>query len=613
MAALPPVVITYAERGWMLTPLRRNSKVPILDNWPSLNRTSNLEQLEKWSSENPGCNWGLVTGSASGVWVLDVDTKNGKQGLEWQNQQSLQHGVEWLDTLRVRTASGGYHNYYLWSEGIGKSTDGQVSNGVDVIGEGGQVVVPGSVINGVPYQFEGCDAEKDILPSPQWLLPDILKKPEEKKPPRANGEGKIPAGTGERHQFLLHHAGQLLHCGVSFTGLLAELLEVNRRKFQEPYSQDEVYRQAQDFFERWQRDPSDIWREFRQSYRREKAGKIPSPSSFEIADQILKEVKRMSIDWLPGWEPYIAMGTLTMLTGDPGVGKSYIALAIAAGLTQKGFNVAYLSVENPAAQVVGPRFDALGGDSGRVVLIKGLVTPDGKRSITLQDLYAFDTVIQRHDIKLVIIDPIQSYLGAHVDAYRSNETRPVLDGLVELAERHALAMLILRHVVKAGGGRAIHKGLGSIDFTGAVRSELFAGETVDKKQRAMVHIKSNLGYLGKTMGYEIVQGDEFGHVWQAGYFRWTGECELRVSDLTEPESARADDSALKEAEDFLTTALSTGAKLESEIREDAKTVDIRPRTLRRAKKKLHIQSHKRPGDRKWEWMLPSKEAKDVHT
>jgi hypothetical protein len=266
-------------------------------------------------------------------------------------------------------------------------------------------------------------------------------------------------------------------------------------------------------------------------------------------------------------------------------------------------NVGYMSVENPAAYVVRPRFDALGGDPSRVILIEGLEGPDGKRTLTLEDIVPLEKFILKHDLKLVIIDPIQSYLGSHVDAYRSNETRPILDGLVELADVNGVAFLILRHAVKAGGGRAIHKGLGSIDFTGVARSELFAGMTVDGVRRAMVHIKSNLGHLGKTLAYEITEADPSGRIWQAGYFRWAGESELKVSDLTEPESAKNEESALHEAEEWLKELLKDGARLQGEIQDEAKDNGITLRTLRRAKKKLHVKSMKRV-DKKWQWYLP---------
>ena len=129
-----------------------------------------------------------------------------------------------------------------------------------------------------------------------------------------------------------------------------------------------------------------------------------------------------------------------------------------------------------------------------------------------------DHALRKTRAKLVIVDPIQSYLGPAVDLHRSNETRPVMDGLVRLAEEHDCAILLLRHLSKQNGGKAIHRGLGSIDLTGAVRSEMLAGSSPDNPSaRALCHIKTNLSENGPTLGYAI-DGE--------GCFAWTGRSEI---------------------------------------------------------------------------------------
>jgi hypothetical protein len=241
-----------------------------------------------------------------------------------------------------------------------------------------------------------------------------------------------------------------------------------------------------------------------------------------------------AVDWL--WEPYIPARMLTMISGDPGAGKSYLALAVGADLTLGRLlhgsacapsNVLYLTAENPMAEVVRPRFDLLGGDPARLFLLKGtLWAEDGEEqrgAITLADVQILDKAISETHARLVIVDPIQSYLGAGVDLHRSNETRPVLDGLAKLAEKHGCAILLLRHLSKQSGGKAIHRGLGSIDFSGAVRSEMLAGSLPDDPEaRALVHIKSNVGPYGRTRGYQI---DNQGH------FAWTGDSAITAEEL----------------------------------------------------------------------------------
>lgn len=316
----------------------------------------------------------------------------------------------------------------------------------------------------------------------------------------------------------------------------------------------------------------------------------------------LSQVDAQAVPWL--WRPYLAMGMLAMLSGDPGAGKTYIALALAAALTVGRLpytgepcppaDVLYLSVENSAEHVLRPRFDSLGGDARRFHILRGSVTGQGKRttrgSVKLSDLQLLTDSIKQTEARLLVVDPIQSYLGAEVDAHRSNETRPVLDGLVRLAEEHNTSVLLVRHFAKSPTGRAIHRGLGSIDLTGAVRTELHAGSVDD--QRAMVQAKSNLGQLGESLGY-VIEGD--------GSFRWTGKSDLTAADLQAAESTREERSDIDEACDYLQQTLAKGPKKVKELEDGT---DVHTRTLRRAAQKLGVQ-RTRDGERgPYLWGLP---------
>ena len=319
----------------------------------------------------------------------------------------------------------------------------------------------------------------------------------------------------------------------------------------------------------------------------------------------LADVDPRSVSWL--WEPFIPTGMLSMTSGDPAAGKSFIALALAAGLSRGRLpdgretdpaSTIYMTCENPIAESIRPRFDMLGGDPSRLFVLKGIRFEEyGKErqgAVTLADISVLDAVISDRGARLVIADPVQSFLGAGVDLNRSNQTRPILDGLAKLAESHSCAVNLIRHLNKQGRGKPIHRGLGGIDLSGAVRSEMLAGCLPDDPQtRALVHIKSNVGPMGKTMGYSI-DGE--------GRFSWTGESPLTAADLLAEPAGRGD-RKLAEATQWLTGLVGTGAREQQEIRELAQAAGISNSTLRRAKNALEIRSYKSGMRGPWMWAL----------
>ena len=330
----------------------------------------------------------------------------------------------------------------------------------------------------------------------------------------------------------------------------------------------------------------------------------------------LADVQAREVSWL--WKPYLPFGMLAMLSGDPGCGKTYIALAIAAALTTgrdpgghtcEPASVLYLSVENAPAEVVRPRFDALEGDASRLHLLTGSKrTENGKeyrRNVTLAGVPLLDIAIQETCARLVIVDPLQSYLGACVDLHRSNETRPVMDGLAKLAEKYGCCILICRHLSKAIGGKAIHRGLGSIDLTGAVRTELLAGSLPDDpKLRVLIQSKNNLGAYGQSLGYEI---DE------AGRFFWKGPSQVTEAELLAAPSTPEEQSATADAVAWLKDFLSAERKPQQECREKSELAGYSYATLRRAKISLRVRSSKVKMTGAWFWGLPDEGVhEDAH-
>ena len=341
----------------------------------------------------------------------------------------------------------------------------------------------------------------------------------------------------------------------------------------------------------------------------EQLGAVEAGANGSVDLVPLSAIEARPVAWL--WEPYLALGTVAMLSGDPGCGKTFLSLAIAAALSLGRLpatdgkcelvSTVYMSHENEPSFVTRPRFDSLGGDASRLHLL-GL-----NSQITLADTASLEGAIRATGARLLIVDPIQSYLGADVDAHRANETRPVMDGLAALAGRRNCCILLLRHLAKGSSGRAIHRGLGSVDLTGAVRTEMLAGSVPDDPQtRALVMLKSNLGRFGDSLAYTI----------DAKGFAWAGETNLRASDVLGADTGAEDGQQQKrEVDEWLANRLAAGPRPLKERKdgtdpgliEEAKDRGYTEAQLRRAGSRIGVVPRQPVGQKAggWFWHLPS--------
>ena len=310
----------------------------------------------------------------------------------------------------------------------------------------------------------------------------------------------------------------------------------------------------------------------------------------------LDDVQAESVTFL--WPPYIPIAKVTIVEGDPGVGKSWLDLAIATAVSLgKGLpgmppfdpgRVLLLSAEDGLADTIKPRLESLGANTANISALDGALTLDNSGFARL------GADIQEVKPVLVTIDPLFAYFGEKRDINQANQTRSVMTRLADLAKENQCAIVCVRHLTKGARSKSIHRGIGSVDLTAAARSVILVGYDPNKPTlRAMVHIKSNLAPLGESLGFEINQGQ----------FLWTGRTHLTAERILADE--REDEKLpIEEAEQFLTATLANGPVKAKEIYRDAEENKISERTLKRAKSSLAISSKKHKFDGQWYWNLP---------
>ena len=326
-------------------------------------------------------------------------------------------------------------------------------------------------------------------------------------------------------------------------------------------------------------------------------------------------VKVEQIEWL--LYPFIPFGKVTIIQGDPGEGKTTMVLQIIAKLTRgepillnkksqkeaqqdseenlkqevlsqdnpiQPVNVIYQTAEDGLGDTIKPRLLAAGADCSRV-----LVIDDREQPLTMLDVRLEEAIMQTK-ARMVVLDPIQGFLGTDVDMHRANEIRPLMKRVAVLAEKYHCAIILIGHMNKNSNGKSSYRGLGSIDFQAAARSVLIVGRLKDEPEtRVMCHVKSSLAPEGKSVAFRLDK--------ETG-FQWIGEYDISADDLLSGE-ARGQKSRI--AKEFLLDILADGGMAQKKIEEEASKQGIKKKTLRNAKQELEIDSVKRGNQ--WFWIL----------
>ncbi|CBL25273.1 hypothetical protein RTO_05210 [[Ruminococcus] torques L2-14] len=295
----------------------------------------------------------------------------------------------------------------------------------------------------------------------------------------------------------------------------------------------------------------------------------------------MADVELTSVDWL--WFPYIPFGKLTIIQGNPGEGKTYFAMRLAAACTNRKplpgmetlepFNIIYQTAEDGLGDTVKPRLIEADADLERVLVIDDRDIP-----LTLAD-ERIARAIRENNARLVIIDPVQAFLGADVDMNRANEVRPIFRSLGDIAQATRCAIVLIGHLNKATGAQSTYRGLGSIDITAAVRSLLFIGKLKDSPTtRVLIHEKSSLAPPGQSLAFSL--GDEKG-------FEWIGAYDITADELLAGTDTAKTESKTAQAQMLILELLADGKRMPSaELEKAVNERGISSRTMRTAKSRI---------------------------
>ena len=308
----------------------------------------------------------------------------------------------------------------------------------------------------------------------------------------------------------------------------------------------------------------------------------------------MSEVQSQEIEWL--WYPFIPYGKLTIVQGDPGDGKTTLILNIAAKLSKgegldndmkltEPMNIIYQTAEDGLADTVKPRLEKAGAYCERIVVID-----ENDKSLSMADERLEEAIIQT-GARMLILDPIQAYLGGGMDMNRANEARDMTKRLGALAEKYKCAIILIGHMNKASGNKAAYRGMGSIDFFAVARSVLLVGRVEGEPNiRAVVQIKNNLAQFGHPKAFELMESG----------FKWLGDYEITADEVLGGIAPKA--NKLELAKQMLRELAETSNAVQSnEIFDMAEEQGISKRTLENAKKELGIRARKI--NNSWYWEL----------
>jgi hypothetical protein len=618
--SLLDAALAYAAQGWHVFPCHTPtahgcsctkraackdiSKHPRTKNGLS-DATTDEGQIRRWWTMWPEANVAICTGAVSGLVVLDRDDyKGGADSIE-----ELERTYSPLpETVLSITGGGGQHYVFAHPGSHVKNKVETLGPGLDIRGDGGYIIAPPSLhTSGKRYVWE-VEHEPDdtpLAPLPDWVR--VLCQETARQERRDAG---APIPDHQRNATLFSHGCSFRARGCTEAVILAALREMNATQCQPPLTDAEVQKIVGSIA-KYEAGPS------REDLYQHRNGDTPGAGPTGTGKPLVIDmdtVRARAIEWL--WYPYIAIGKLCILDGDPGVGKTLFATQLAAGVSrghpmpdQDGKPtlspgepgvVIFIATEDDLEDTVKPRLEQAGADCTKVKAFNEWQDGAGHiHTFTLADLPHLETVLQTYRPRLVYIDAIQAVLGGKVDANRANQLKELLDPLAKLAATYRCAILASRHPAKPGQNnvKLIHRGANSMAILGTARLGLYAEDhPTDKTKVLLLQSKSNAGAIGRTQIFSKAEGR----------FEWAGMSRITKEDLAGPAHG-PDSRGWLEAYFWLEHRLEGGlAWPATDLETEADLQDLSPKSLKRAKKALGVVSTQLKGEAGpgWTWRLP---------
>lgn len=520
--------------------------------------TTDIATIRAWHKKHPQMNYAVAT---EGLAVIDCDSREAINAFLKEYRPPL--------TLTTKTARG-LHFYFRGEmpARIGAKTKLDVKSG-----GGSYVVGPASIhSSGAIYALM---EDKPIADLPSHIAA-IGRDREETS--GSVGNAIIPAGM--RNTVMTKIAGYLHAQRVPQGAVLDALKALNRTIAESPLTGGELSKIAK-------------------SVSRYPVKPLPEMRPFsDVPDEELR--------WL--WYPYICLGTLGLLDGDPGDGKSQFASwlvseisrgrTLPSGKKAKPANCFLFNFEDLPGAVIKKRLEANGADLDRVFI--------QSRTFKLTPEMAdwLDGEIGKHKPVLAILDPIQAFITGDVDASNNVDVREFMERLKDIGERHGCAIMVVRHFGKGQHDKAMKKGIGATDFVGISRNQFGLARRKDDVRGFIVfHMKTNFE-RGDAMLFTMGDADgRKGEQPKIGFDRFE-KIDVDAFFAGTPTTRGPDQDEREVAKKFLLDMLANEPKAATALKSQAEAWAISASTLDRARKELGIITAR--NDKNWMWSLPTK-------